>query len=85
MATMGSGQVGRSVPRLEGRAKITGRAESVGRPLLYGTTQDFLRHFGLGSMRDLPKPCEIEELMNHANGRSYVFAVEITSPINYDP
>ena len=28
---------------------------------------------------------EIEELMNHANGRSYVFAVEITSPINFDP
>ena len=42
---------------------ITGRAESVGRPLLYGTTQDFLRHFGLGSMRDLPKPREIEELL----------------------
>ena len=42
---------------------ITGRAETVGRPLLYGTTQDFLRHFGLGSMRDLPKPREIEELL----------------------
>ncbi|MEI8133526.1 MAG: SMC-Scp complex subunit ScpB [bacterium] len=42
---------------------ITGRSESVGRPLLYGTTQDFLRHFGLGSMRDLPKPREIEELL----------------------
>lgn len=42
---------------------ITGRAESVGRPLLYGTTDDFLRQFGLSSMRDLPKPREIEELL----------------------
>jgi segregation and condensation protein B len=42
---------------------ITGRAESVGRPLLYGTTDEFLRQFGLPSMRDLPKPREIEELL----------------------
>ena len=27
---------------------------------------------------------EIEELMNHVDGRSFVFAVQITSPINYD-
>lgn len=42
---------------------ITGRAEAVGRPLLYGTTVDFLRHFGLPDIGDLPKPREIEELM----------------------
>jgi segregation and condensation protein B len=42
---------------------ITGRSESVGRPLLYGTTTEFLRHFGLHSVSDLPKPRELEELM----------------------
>jgi segregation and condensation protein B len=42
---------------------ITGRAESVGRPLLYGTTVDFLRHFGLHTLYDLPRPREIDELM----------------------
>ncbi len=42
---------------------ITGRAATPGRPLLYGTTKDFLRHFGLGSLGDLPKPREIEELL----------------------
>jgi segregation and condensation protein B len=42
---------------------ITGRAEAVGRPLLYGTTTEFLRHFGLPAIGDLPKPREIEELM----------------------
>lgn len=42
---------------------ITGRANSPGRPLLYGTTQKFLEHFGLNELTDLPKPREIEELI----------------------
>ncbi|MGB0717209.1 MAG: SMC-Scp complex subunit ScpB [Phycisphaerae bacterium] len=35
--------------------KIVGRAEEIGRPLLYGTTPRFLEVFGLGSLKDLPK------------------------------
>lgn len=31
-----------------------GRAETLGRPILYGTTLDFLRHFGLKDLLDLP-------------------------------
>ncbi|MBN8546164.1 MAG: SMC-Scp complex subunit ScpB [Ignavibacteria bacterium] len=42
---------------------ITGRAETVGRPLLYGTTEEFLKYFGLNKISDLPKPREIDELM----------------------
>lgn len=38
-----------------GLVKIVGRAEDVGRPLLYGTTKKFLRVFGLGSLDDLPR------------------------------
>ncbi|TVQ54968.1 MAG: SMC-Scp complex subunit ScpB [Phycisphaerales bacterium] len=34
--------------------KITGRAEELGRPMLYGTTADFLRVFGLAGLDDLP-------------------------------
>jgi len=34
--------------------KIVGRKETLGRPLLYGTTQDFLRHFGLSHLSELP-------------------------------
>lgn len=43
---------------------ITGRANTPGRPLLYGTTQKFLEHFGLNDLTDLPKPREIAELIN---------------------
>lgn len=42
---------------------ITGRAETIGRPLLYGTTTEFLKYFGLFNLSDLPKPREIEEIM----------------------
>lgn len=34
--------------------KITGRAEEIGRPMLYGTTSEFLKVFGLASLDDLP-------------------------------
>jgi segregation and condensation protein B len=34
--------------------KVVGRKETVGRPLMYGTTEDFLRHFGLKNLEDLP-------------------------------
>ncbi len=44
-------------------AAIIGRAHSPGRPLIYGTTPDFLKHFGLNEITDLPKPREIEELL----------------------
>ncbi len=45
---------------------IVGRAPTPGRPLLYGTTRDFLKHFGLNDLSELPKPREIDELMAEA-------------------
>ena len=35
--------------------KIVGRRETVGRPILYGTTSEFLQYFGLNSLEELPK------------------------------
>ncbi len=31
-----------------------GRKDTLGRPMMYGTTEDFLRHFGLSSLEELP-------------------------------
>ena len=45
---------------------IAGRSESVGRALLYRTTAEFLRHFGINDILDLPKPKELEELLGSA-------------------
>jgi segregation and condensation protein B len=45
---------------------IVGRAATPGRPLLYGTTMEFLKHFGLNDLSELPKPREIDELLAEA-------------------
>jgi segregation and condensation protein B len=37
-----------------GLIKIAGRKETIGRPLLYGTTMEFLKHFGLKHLGELP-------------------------------
>lgn len=46
-----------------GLVTIVGRAETPGRPLLYGTTAEFLRIFGLAALDELPKMKEIDELI----------------------
>lgn len=38
-----------------GLIKVVGRLDQPGRPMLYGTTPDFLRCFGLTSLRELPE------------------------------
>ena len=43
--------------------KIKGRDSGPGRPLLYQTTKEFLEHFGLNRLSDMPKLKEITELM----------------------
>jgi segregation and condensation protein B len=47
-----------------GLIEESGRGEGPGRPILYSTTQDFLHHFGLRSLSDLPplEPGEAELL-----------------------
>lgn len=38
-----------------------GRKEALGRPILYGTTENFLAHFGLSTLEDLPPMPEIPQ------------------------
>ncbi len=45
----------------KGLVKILGRAEVLGRPMLYGTTKKFLEVFGLNTLKDLPKIEELKE------------------------
>jgi segregation and condensation protein B len=54
------GEVIRSLS-YKGLVKIVGRAEVLGRPMLYGTTKKFLEVFGLNTLKDLPKVQELRE------------------------
>lgn len=63
---------------------ITGRADTVGKPLLYGSTDEFLRVFGLNSLSDLPKLRELEELMEeeaHSPTKPEVIPAEIANEL----
>jgi len=42
--------------------RILGRKKVVGKPILYGTTREFLSHFGLNSLEDLPSFEEFERM-----------------------
>lgn len=44
-----------------GLIRTRGRVDAPGRPILYGTTTEFLQHFGLKSLEDLPKLKEFQE------------------------
>lgn len=46
--------------------KIAGRAEELGRPMLYGTTPRFLDAFGLATIKDLPKPEELADRLEQS-------------------
>ena len=48
--------------------RIVGRADGPGRPLLFGTTKEFLMQFGLNRLSDLPGLKEIEELVGAEDG-----------------
>ena len=41
--------------------EIVGRKDAVGRPLLFGTTEDFLKRFNISSVEDLPDYSELME------------------------
>jgi segregation and condensation protein B len=46
--------------------RIAGRKEVVGRPFLYTTTREFLVHFGLKSLKDLPPLEELDDALDEA-------------------
>jgi segregation and condensation protein B len=40
----------------KGLIEITGKAETIGRPMLYGTTTKFMEYFGINDLMELPTP-----------------------------
>jgi len=54
-----SGEVIRNL-MFKGLVKMVGKAEVLGRPMLYGTTKKFLDVFGLGTLKDLPTAEELK-------------------------
>jgi segregation and condensation protein B len=48
----------------KGLIEITGKADSIGRPMLYGTTQKFMEYFGINDLVELPTPKDFSTEVN---------------------
>src|SRR6187431_3410159 len=48
----------------KGLIEITGKAETIGRPMLYGTTAKFMEYFGINELNELPTPKEFTGEIN---------------------
>ncbi|HEX4960869.1 MAG TPA: SMC-Scp complex subunit ScpB [Thermoanaerobaculia bacterium] len=57
--------------------RIVGRKEVVGKPFLYGTTREFLVHFGLNSLKDLPPLEEFEETFGSGDASAVAGLVDL--------
>jgi segregation and condensation protein B len=65
--------------------RITGRKEVVGKPFLYGTTREFLVHFGLNSLQDLPPLEEFEETFGSGDASAVAGLAEMAGLSNQGP
>ena len=45
---------------MDGIGGCAGRHDSLGRPVLYGTTKKFLQVFGLNTLKDLPEVVQLK-------------------------
>jgi segregation and condensation protein B len=75
---VGSAHVLRTLQDL-GLIDVVGRGEGIGRPLLYGTTQRFLDHFGFASLDDLPRPDQLPVVLTERRAEAPVEA-EVDRP-----
>lgn len=48
----------------KGLIEITGKAETIGRPMLYGTTAKFMEYFGISELTELPTPKDFSAEVN---------------------
>ena len=62
---------------LEGRLiRVSGRKNVVGSPFLYRTTREFLIHFGLNDIRDLPRLEEFGDLVGETISEDVMASIE---------
>lgn len=58
--------------------RVAGRKNVVGSPFLYRSTREFLVHFGLNDIRDMPRLEEFGDLIGEQINEDLVFAIEST-------
>jgi segregation and condensation protein B len=64
----------------KGLVEIAGRKDSLGKPLLYKTTTEFLRVFGLNSLDELPRLRELEDI-SHNGEQAPLIEIDVKETI----
>ena len=59
-----------------------GRSNAIGRPILYGTTDMFLRHFGFTNLKDLPDIEDIENVIHEDEAQDQLDLQQLS--LNYE-
>jgi segregation and condensation protein B len=62
--------------------RVSGRKNVVGSPFLYRTTREFLIHFGLNDIRDLPRLEEFGDLIGETISKDLVSVIGEQRPAN---
>jgi len=62
----------------KGLVEETGRSSGIGRPILYGTTGEFLKHFGFSSIKELPDIEDIESAIENEEPKDMVDLQQIS-------
>ncbi|MFH1282481.1 MAG: SMC-Scp complex subunit ScpB [bacterium] len=62
--------------------RVCGRKETLGRPLLYGTTNEFLKYFGLKNISEIPSIDELVPPEPEKDSEMGLEAEELTLPLN---
>jgi segregation and condensation protein B len=65
--------------------RILGRKADAGRPILYGTSGQFLEHFGFKDLGDLPSLREIDELIGPSPEASSATPLQSTADLSSQP
>lgn len=60
--------------------EIKGKSESIGRPLLYGTSEKFMDYFGINDLKDLPTPKDFATEENEIGNQMEGTPPEISTP-----
>ena len=64
-----------------GLIEVVARGEGLGRPLLYGSTQRFLEHFGFRSLDDLPRPEELPVILSERTPLEDLKSTKLVEPM----
>lgn len=64
----------------KGLIEITGKAETIGRPMLYGTTAKFMEYFGISDLTELPTPKDFTSEVNTIGENSESISENAESP-----